>query len=63
MTDHLIPNQWRVIAPAEGPGPCYVLRNPPNLAFANDATGNRRVFATREAAQVVADSLNRQSAQ
>lgn len=59
----LIPNRWRVISPAEGPGPFYVLRNPPNLAFANDERGNRREFPTYDAAAAVADSLNRESAQ
>lgn len=62
----IVPNQWRVITkhPEEGkqPDTFYVLRNPPGLAFAVDATGNRRTFETYDAAQLVADQLNRGSA-
>jgi len=62
MHPEITPNHWRVItvAPDEGKAPdtFYVLRTPPNLAFATDERGNRRAFATYDSAQIVADSLN-----
>ena len=62
-----IPNQWRVLTlepePGEQPDTFYVLRNPPNPAFATDDRGNRREFASSGAAQAVADALNARGAQ
>lgn len=58
----IVPNQWRVITvhPEEGkqPDTFYVLRNPPDFAFAVDERGSRRRFASYDDAQVFADRMN-----